>query len=449
MILSSISIILTILSILLITFNVIKVRWYPLAIYIVGLLVVYTTTLPGYSVVGTDISRELLMSNLALQNGWNLSLFDISNSSVVVGWFVPRLSEFFSIAPQWVYKIILPMIFACTPVLLYLVFKKQFYMPCSAPAVHKSPSVRTHSAILPSYSQEYHGSLKAFYASILFIIMPVYALEIGTIGKSMVAEALMALCIWTMFTSWKTWQKCTSMVILTLLTLWAHYTVGILLIAYFTGALIILLIVKLFKNWKFWSRKVIPLWVIAIIVVVSSVGCWAYYSKVSKGIVWNAVVNTSLAYNTLVSSYVFQPQAMQSGNTETNMTAEEIGKNKWEADLKALATKTRNDDPLLGAGLGKDFIAASISGKIFRIVQYLTQLLTIIGAFWLLFKYKKYNFSAEFIAFSICSFVLLAFVIAVPMFSVLINATRNYQIALFFLAPMFVLGVDALCLKRN
>lgn len=463
MIISSISIILTILSILLITFKVIKVKWYPLVIYIVGLLVVYTTTLPGYGVVGTDISRELLMSNLAIQNGWNLTLFDVSNSSVVVGWFVPRLSEFLNIAPQWVYKVILPMIFACTPVLLYLVFRKQFVMPCSAPVTHSaalsldtvhSGSPSKHN--LTSHLQEYHGSLKAFFAAIFFIIMPVYALEIGTIGKSMVAEALMALCLFTMFTNWRVYIKCISMVLLVLLTLWAHYTVGILFVCYFGGALVILLAIKMFRKWKLWNRKVIPLWVIAVILVVSSVGFWGYYSRVSSGMVWNAVANTGSAYNALVASYIIHPQGvdlkeaeeralvLQKNPTATSEEKAQAEADRKEAGLRTLADNARDRDPLVGMGVGKDFIVASLSGKIFRVIQYLTQLLIVIGAFWLLFRYKRYNFSAEFIAFAVCSFAMLAACIAIPMFSTLINATRNYQIALFFLAPMFVLGCEAI-----
>lgn len=425
MIVAYFSIIITILSILLITFNVIKVRWYSLVIYIIGLLAVYSTTLLGQSVVGTDISRELQMSNFALANGWDLSLIDPSNTSFVVGWLVPRLSIFFSIPPAWVYKSILPIIFAFTPVLLYLIFKKQF------------------------------GELRAFYASTFFIIVPVFSLEIATIGKSMVAETLMALCLWVMFTDWRIWVKFISMLLLTLLTLWAHYTVGILLIAYLICILIVLLVVKIFKNWKLWARKVVPLWAIAVIVVVSLTGFTVYYNRVAGGLVTEATAGIGDLYKT-VGKLLITNRALTSttniANTTVNITTpiNETGLTEKEQIIARYLQTTKVINPFLDAGLGKDFMQASVYGKVFRIIQYLTQLLVIVGSIWLVFNYSKYKFNAEFLACIVGSFIMLAMCIFLPIFASLINMTRNYHVALFFLAPMFILGVDAISgIKRT
>jgi uncharacterized membrane protein len=450
MIISYIAIITTILAIVLVSTKIIKERWYSSTIYLVALFNLWSTTLLGQSVVGIDISRELAMSNQALQNGWNWTgIYDVSNTSALVGWAIPQFSKFFQISTEWVYKLFLPMIFACTPAILYIIFRKQLCMPCSASVNNRPLYVVSASTIT---IQEHHGYLKSFYAAIFFIIMPVFSLEIGAIGKSMVAETLMACCFWTMFSSVKLWIKLPLMILFALLTLWVHYTVGIMLIFYLSTTICILLFVKLFKNWYLWKQKVVSLWIPTIVVMFLVAGFVGYYSKASQGMVYDTVVRLGEQYTVLTNSFIKQPQIIKQPQVvpsdivpsdSTTITREEI-------ELRELAISARDLDPLTSIGLGKDFIDASILGKIFRVIQYLTQLLVVIGCFWLLFKYKQYNFSREFIAGIGASLLVLLFVVAIPMFSSLINATRNYQLSLFFLAPMFILGIDALTgAKKN
>ena len=410
MIVSYIAIITTILAIVLVSTKVIKERWYGSTIYLVALFNLWSTTLLGQSVIGIDISRELAMSNQALQNGWNWTgIYDVSNTSVLVGWIIPQFSKFFQIPVEWVYKLFLPMIFACTPSILYIIFRKQI------------------------------GTLKAFYAAIFFIIMPVFSLEIGAIGKSMVAETLMACCFWTMFSNIKWWLKLSLMTLFALLTLWTHYTVGVMLIFYLITMIFILLFVKLFKNWQLWKQKVVSLWIPSVVVIFLIVGFVGYYSKASQGIVYNTVIKLGEQYTILTNSFIKHPQEVVPSDSVTRI----------ETELRELAVSARDLDPLTSIGLGKDFIDASISGKAFRVIQYFTQLLIVIGCFWLLFKYKQYNFNREFIAGIAASLLVLLFVVVVPMFSSLINATRNYQLSLFFLAPMFILGIDCLVGNRK
>ena len=422
MIFSLLAIILTIPLILLVSLNIIKVRWYASIIYLIGLLAVWSTTTLGLSVVGTDISRELQMSNFAMANGWNLSLFDVSNSSFVVGWLIPQFSKLFEIPVVWIYKLILPMIFALTPVLLYYIFKKQI------------------------------GELKAFYSSIFFIMVPVFSLEIATIGKSMVAETLMALCLWIMFTNWKSWKKFTGILVFTLLTLWAHYTVGILLVCYFIGILLIMLAAKIFKKWELWKKKAVPLWTLAVVIVISITGFTIYYSNVSQGLVFKATAGIGDMYNRLGNIFLHNPPVINTSNTtssEFSIIAQASNLTTEDLLMAQFVRQTQNKNPLLNLGMGKDFEQASVLGKIFRLIQYLTELLIMLGAVWLVFNYKKYNFQAEFIAGIASSFIMLAFCMFLPIFASLINMTRNYHMALFFLAPMFVLGVDTLCSTKK
>jgi uncharacterized membrane protein len=414
MIYSLIAIALIIGSILLVTFNKLGSKWYVWLIYFSGLFTAYSTTMIGMSVVGSDISRELLMSNLALQNGWDLSLYDPSNTSVVVGWFVPFLSQIFSVEPQWIYKVVLPMIFAFTPAILYHIFRKQI------------------------------GDLKAFYASMFFIIVPVYALEICTIGKSMVAETLMALTLYTCFSEWKQTTKFVIMLPLVLLTLWAHYTIGILLCIYLGGIFAYNFALFFITNREPHMQVGINnkqagmnALILSAILCLSGIFFMLYYMNVAQGLIWNS--STSILH-----SDVGQSLTVINKSLNANATAPvEIS-----ATVKAYS--------LVKSALGLDLLQYSWSGIAFRIVQLLTQLLIVIGFGWMIWKrnYPKngiltYRWKPEFVAGCFVALGLLGLCVLVPAFASLINATRQYHLSLFFLSPMFVIAFDAVgSLKR-
>jgi uncharacterized membrane protein len=388
-----IPIFLTIGLIILVTLNIIKPRWYPPIIYLVALGALYSTTLPGLSVNAIDSARELLMSKLALANGWDTTLYDPSNTSFVVGLLIPSLSLLFNISPEWVYKAIIPTIFALCPVILYLVFRKQL-----------------------------DSKLKAFYASMFFVMMPVFSLEIGSIAKSMVAETLMALCLWVMYTEWKSWKKCVMMIILAILTMWAHYTVGILLCAFLGCGLAakwFYWILSKVKKFELLEKRSVQSWVIMVVLLCVVVPSYFYYSSVAKGLIYNSVSGTA------------------GGGIFKQHTEQEL---KQAIEAKTLMPS--EDNMLLRLALAKDFGEVPLEGKLFRIIQYLTQLLIVVGSIWLLFKYRLYKFKIEFLACIGSSFAILFLCIALPSFATIINATRWFHMTLFFLAPMFVLGFD-------
>lgn len=417
MICSLIAIALVIASIVLVTFNKIKSEWYAWLIYFAGLFTAYSTTMVGMSVVGSDISRELLMSNLAIQNGWDLTLYDPSNTSVVVGWFVPlcyqivngvrvgfhilinpTYVEYSPIGVEWIYKAILPVIFAFTPVMLYFIFRKQI------------------------------GNLKAFYASIFFIIVPVYALEICTIGKSMVAETLMALTLWVLFNAdWHDWIKYSVIGVLVILSLWAHYTIGILLCLYLGG-----ITVWLWIRDMHYGVKSLGFPMLTMAIVIGVIFFCSYYYNVAQGLIWHSSTGI-LHYDFSQSANVIQK------SLNDNVTA--------PVDISA-TVKAYN---LVKSALGLDLLNYSWSGIAFRITQLLTQLLIVIGFVWMVWKRNypqngilTYRWNPEFVDGCFVAFGLLGLCVVVPAFASLINATRQYHLALFFLAPMFVIAFDAI-----
>jgi len=106
-------------------------------------------------------------------------------------------------------------------------------------------------------------------------------------------------------------------------------------------------------------------------------------------------------------------------------------------------------DALTQTALGLDFPQASPQGKGFRILQYMTQLFLIIGCLRLIFRPRHLRFTAEYIALSVTSALLLSACIFLPGFANPLNTTRWYHIALITLAPFCILGGEAIWLGVN
>jgi hypothetical protein len=143
-------------------------------------------------------------------------------------------------------------------------------------------------------------------------------------------------------------------------------------------------------------------------------------------------------------------EAPMPSSTPTTPVVVPISENPRATNIKSLGFSYMDkQEPLVKTAVGLDFSDSTTQGKAFRLVQYLTQALIVIGFLLLLWKYKQYNFTPEFTACVATAFVVILGVVFVPQFSSLVNASRYYQACLFFLAPMLVVGAEQLCLVRK
>lgn len=446
MIYSIIGIVCVIASLILVTSNKISSSFHTYLIYVSTLFITYSTTMVGLSVVGSDISRELLMSNLALENGWDLTIYDPSNTSVLVGFVIPYLSKITTLQPIWIYKAILPLVFALTPVIMYRIFKPMI------------------------------GELKSFYACMFFAIMPILNLEVATIGKSMVAEPIMVLAIWVSVLNFSALKKCFMLSVLTVLALWVHYTIGLILCIYlcaFFGWHLLKLGVDLVrrKEVKVLTERGKNAGVMATVLVLAGVFFLSYYYCVAGGLLYNNVVGILFKHDYSHPSAIIKDSVshIATQNTQTSeVVVETVGadivissdNNSAAYGSTIIAGTTNPDIPkpdvpkrldptvaaysLILSALGLDMFNVSPSGMVFRIVQLITQGLVVIGFAWMLWKRKLYKFKEEYLVGCSVAFGLLGLCVAVPAFASLINATRQYHMALLFLAPCFVLAFDGI-----
>jgi uncharacterized membrane protein len=401
---------------LLVSCGVIKEKYYQYCIGIMAFGLVYSITMLGTYIVGSDIQGELSASRTALKSGWNFTeatdvnaITGINITSIVTGFIAPMLSRILNINLVWVYKAILPLFLVAVPIIMYYAYEKQI------------------------------GSKRAYYAALFFIIMPVYSLQLAQIVKSMVAEFLFALMIVAMVSTWRWQYKGIVITLCTILAIISHYTIGMAMLAYLFGILIVRLMTS-HIGWRLWAIKKVPALLLVVVLLVSSASFYIYYQYAYGGAVNQVVENVFKWHGSAAITATEKAVESVIPNNATTSTTNAYVLPTVPKDKSYLYKQ----EYLVQVGIGLDFLQQSLEGKIFRLVQYLTQILIVIGAIWLLFRYKRYKFTSEFVAGVGCSFVLLLVCIFLPLFSSIINMPRFYQISLFFLSPMFVLGCGAI-----
>jgi uncharacterized membrane protein len=95
-------------------------------------------------------------------------------------------------------------------------------------------------------------------------------------------------------------------------------------------------------------------------------------------------------------------------------------------------------EPAVAVALGGDFMEVDGLSKVFRIFQYATQVLIIVGGVWVLWHYKKR--SLGYMVFLAISCLVLLMVIFYPGFSPIFNASRFYNLILLFASPLAIIG---------
>ncbi len=410
-----------------------KIKGNLIYLYIFGmsLALLYQTTMMGVDVVGSDIHNEFYYAKLNAMQGWDYTLRNTDNASFVIWFLAPLLSKLLNLDMVWIFKAVLPIFLALVPIVLFSVFKRQF------------------------------GEMRAFFATIFFMVIPIFSMEIASIVKSMVAELFFALMVWVVVSNWR-WQYKTLGICGTLIMqVVCHYTVGIMGICFLLGMFVIRLISSPLK-WSLFANRKVPVFALLICLVVGVGSFWGYHGLTAKGAMVTTISDivkkympipppalpnitisqTGTPFATQVETPTI-PQVETADNSvnETGITPAPIyiswfSKYNWLSFVLPRAS-------LVNTAIGLDFMDVPLDGKLFRIVQFITQLMIIIGIIRLAF-FKRFNVTAEFVGFIGASGILLLVCIFLIGFADMINMTRFYHLSLFFLSPMFVLGCETL-----
>lgn len=395
-------------------FNKIKHNSFPVVIYVVALALLFQTTLLSNGLVGTDIHSEYYFAHLTERTGfWDYTISHAFNSAIASVYLIPMIAKFTGISVLWIFKIGSPIMFAFVPLLLYYIFKSQF------------------------------KEKNAFLGCMFFLIIPPYAIEMASLPRQQISELMFVLALFLIIVSKLNLKvKLPIIITLALLSTIFHYSLFLIIVAYFGAGLITLLA---FKNRTF------PIKYMAIIMVAVMATGFVYFGNVASG-----VPLKSMAW--LGQSQISRVITMAQGATDKPLvplpsnellipssTPPEVTESQMPKPLLRPPASFKDHSPLMKTALGLDMDKASDSGKTFRVFQITTQILLVVGTVQLLRKRRKYK--PEYFAFCIGSLAILGLCFGLPGFSAILNASRFYHIALIMLAPVAVIG--GLTIFRN
>lgn len=380
-------------------------RFYPIALYVIALAIVLSVTMADTRyLVGVDVHLESYFAFRAL-DGWDYSLPHPGNSAlgdVLLG-------------TPFMFKIGFPLFFAAVPVILYFIYRR------------------------------FLTDTQAFLASIFFIAIPTFTMEIPSIARQMFAEFWLALFLWLLIAKKSPWLMAGA----GLLVILCHYSLGLVLIVLAIAYFILLAIFKLFRQ-KLQQR----LWVTGVLAVFLLASGIGYYSTVAYGTPFKylaAISPVKARIGSLSIGYAIKDQALMAKEQAEAIAAAEPKK----PDIKLLTGGyvvglAQSYDTVMRAALGLDFPKASPLGKAYRVIQFITFALLAIGTLYSLFsKRMRALLKPEYLALMIISCGILGLCVLSPGFASILNGTRWYHIALFALAPMIVIGMKVIMGRAN
>ncbi len=387
---------------------------YPLAIFIIGLCLLYQTSLMSPSLIGSDIYTEYYYYKLVASYGlWDASIPNTVNSCLSITILAPVYSLLLNIDGIWMFKVVYPLLFSLVPLILFHIFSQQM------------------------------SAKKAFLAAFFFVAVPTFSLAMIALCRQQIAELFLALVILLLVD-----RKLSSMPKLALVIIFAasivvsHYALGFIGFIYMGLFLPLIFVLRsgFFKKAWGWmtkkfgglpqsltSPKALPLKLLMIVVLAYFIAGFAWYGTIASG------VNLNL----ISSLWTGQTGAITSGLTEV------VTKPTQSTQPLAFFDFSQRDS-LIQTALGLDFPQASLQGKGFRIFQFITQIFLIAGCFRLIFRPKGLRFTTEYIALSVTSVLLILCCIFLPGFANQMNTPRMYHIALITLAPFCILGGEAI-----
>jgi len=389
---------------------------YPLTIFTIGLCLLYQTTLMSPYPIGSDIYTEYHFYRLAADAGfWNASIPNIVNSCLSITILAPVYSLFMGVDGNWLFKAVYPFIFALVPLILFEAFSRQI------------------------------GPKRALLSVFFFISVPTFSMEMIALCRQQIAELFLALIILLLVErKLQHWQKITALIIFAVSMVVSHYALGLIGFAYIAFLLLSMLIIR--------NRPCRRLWgcitgqtdgdINATAHEAGSTGVKALIILLAvffiAGASWYGFIASGLNAATFNSIWTEQTQII---STQIGRLVEGIHP-QTPAQAPAFI-QFNNRDGLIRTAVGLDFPDASPPGKGFRILQYITQLLLIIGFLKTILRPGKSGFKVEFMSLSVAGIFLILACLIMPRFADYLNVTRLYHIALMTLAPFCILGGEA------
>ncbi len=376
-----------------VSFNLIPEKTYPILLITIAISLKLFLSLSSLHLFGHDIHIQYYFQHIVLQNGfWDWSIPDNYNSCLSLVMLSPIYSLVAGIKEVWIFKIVFPILSSILPLALYGIYRYQVEAKI------------------------------AFLATFLFMSIPGGILSLDSSpGREVSAKLYIALLILLMVEKkLSNIQKCVLAIIFIISLVFTHYSSAYMLIALFSIGWIILQLAKQPKINNLWKRflkfdlfecsnsseslsySILNIAIISLLLII--------------GLTWYMSVSSASAFNAIVN----------------------MGNKVFEGLTGFLDTTTREQVALSGLGIG--FLKVDILSKIFRILQYITEIYIVVGFFAMLLKSNQLRFQKHFIALSVSAALFLFNSIFLPGFSANLGMRRIYGFTLIFLAPFCIYG---------
>lgn len=406
-------------------------------IFIISLTILFMTSMRGWDIMGHDIEREFRVYSLTHLHGlWNIGLNrDPYNACLSITILPEIFSRLLAISGLVVFKVILQIIFAACPAVLYVLLRQ--YVP----------------------------KLGALVGCLLFICYPTFINDSAMLTRQGVAYLFFALALLVMANRV---QKARLKIVFLLCALGAilsHYSTAYMFVALFGVATLC----KVGFSW--WlkhrdrpvsraTRRSVLSPLFAALLFIMTFTWYAQITETSDGLVItfkNSFANIPKIFSSdnksadtsaslvfaggktqvdLYESYLADSQQRYVGEVATGASQRMPILTSDDLPLTQLGEKARavGIDPTLIASLRQDFA---------KVLQLLA-LAGVVYAVYLLFRRKLDRLGPDFTCLSIAGILLLGMLVILPVLSINYGVLRAFQQALIFLLiPMTLLLVSA------
>ena len=364
------------LTVILVAFDKIPQKQYPVVIFVISISLLLHTSLISQYLWGWDVYHEYYLANLVVTNSiWDLTISDNTNAMLSIVMLAPILSKVTNIDLIWVFKIIYPFIFSLVPIGLYLTFKRQ--MNCKI----------------------------AFLAVFFFMSIFTFFTEMNQLARQEIAELFLVLVLLLITdNSISTIKRALLSIIFAVSIIVSHYGLSYIFMLSLVGMYLFLIIDnKLIKNKIFKAKNIMENKVSLSFVLLFAVFTMFWYLYISSSFAFITILDIINHIGGSITTDFLDPYAAQG----------------------AAVLNAKVDYPILN--IPKD-------------INLLLQFFILSGITGTIYKLKKTKFKPEFISFSLISLLILFLSIILPFFASALNITRIYHISLFFLAPFAIIG---------
>lgn len=340
---------------------------YPLILFAISIALLLPESLFSDFIHGGDIFSEYVAFKLTLSSSfWNPAISGRLYSMLSVTILPTIYSNILGSGPDWILKIVYPLIFAIVPLGVFQLFRSKF------------------------------GKETAFFSALFFVSNLTFFTEIVVLARQMIGELFFILLFLTIFDKdIKGYAKWSCFCIFSFGLVVSHYALSYIFLSFILA----------FWLFSFLSKRRMSVSAGMVFIFAAMTFGWYIYSSASS------------TFNDLVNFV---------NNITSNFTSE------------FLNPQSRGSSVLQATGLESGVGTFWHIGGTY--LYYVTELLIVVGFLSLLLRKRRSFFKDEYYIMVFLNMALLVACIVVPNLATSFNMTRFYQVSLFFLAPICIVG---------